>query len=267
MHPSKTAIAAGLAVCAYLGAGNAAAEILVNIGDGGDRTWNQAIVDGNVVEGVGLTWAADQFYSQTTSGGTQGDDFGAATPILTSDVPFNGEQSLVMSWQPAAPQPDSFLWIASWDYVFDNAQPVALWGNSKSTMIHFSLWPPTGVWDVSLELIDDQGRSRGWFFPDPAGSGLADVWSVWWIDVELGPQGVFSEYYSEPGFDLGRVVAIRLNESGMESGPFPADPTGNGIFWNAWDHLIVKVPEPPTLALFALALAGIGTFRRRTAKV
>jgi hypothetical protein len=176
-------------------------------------------------------------------------------PTLQPDIPVqdnNGEEfsSLVMSWD----LPDTNeLAIANWEYILN--EPISL---DRSSKIWFSLLPPTGVWDISLVLIDQNGRSRGWFLPDPTAAGIANLWGQYMIAPSAGkPQGLFSWFFNEPGFDIDNVIAIRLNESGMFSAPFPPGPGTTLDAWNAWNSLRVQVPSPAPLALMAFGLTAL----------
>lgn len=256
-----------LATSCWLALGIANASIIVNIGDGRPTSWGDAVAAGNVVPANNLTWAADRFYSAST-GGTQGASFAAIAPTLTPDLvveDMNGtlRSSLVMTWNESSATAPDPLSIASWDYAF-LGEPVSLASTgSRHSMIHFSLLPPTGVWDVSLELIDADGRSRGWFRPGLGTPDITDLWGLFWLDLTLGDQDDFLSFV-EPGFDITRVVAIRFNEAGMRSAPFPLPPPGTtGLFWNAWDSVTVEVPEPSSLTLIALAAGLLGVGRRR----
>ena len=98
---------------------------------------------------------------------------------------------------------------------------------------------PTGesaIWDVSVELVDIQGNSRGWFLKDPPIG-----WHEYWILVGLGDQEGFDFVESGP-FDVTQVTQIRLDESGFVVDFPPAPPgTRQDIWdWNAWDHFRVE---------------------------
>lgn len=237
------------------------ASPLFSIGEGGEKTWTQAIADGNVVAvtpggavgpGSGLTYSANQFYTAQTAG-----NFEQSLVTLTPDIAISdgseSHQSLVMSWDPPEDDPDR-LGVAAWDYVYDIDPDLT------RTMLHFSLFPPPGVWDFSLELIDAAGRSRGWF-----ASGPAPAWATYWISPDIAAvQGPFTTFIDQPGFDITTVVAIRLDEAGMQSAPFPVDPTFNGLAWNAWNHLsITEVPEPSTMVLLLTGGLGLVGYRLR----
>lgn len=235
-----------------LAATSAVARIVVDVGDGGTTSWTEA---GDSIQPTDqLSWADERFYEQQAP-----DNFRPVMPTLQRDVSVPDENqrafdSLLMAWD----LPDNdVLAIANWEYLLGD--PISL---ERSSKIWFSLLPPTGVWDVSLVLIDESGRSRGWFLPDPAGAGIANVWGQYMISPSEGrPQGLFTYFFSEPGFDIGSVVAIRLNESGMFSNPFPPLPGVTLPGWNAWNSLRVQVPSPAPLALMAIGLVALA--RRR----
>jgi hypothetical protein len=236
----------------------AVANPLFSIGEGGTQTCPQGIDTGNVVPvtpgglfqpGSGLSYAAEQFYSSQNGG-----NFIQSVATLRPDIFISdgseSHLSLVMSWDPS----ETDLGVVTWDYVYD-ADP-----DLTNTMVHFSLYPPPGVWDFSLELIDAAGRSRGWF-----ASGPAPAWASHWIRPDVAAvQGPFTHFFDQPGFDITTVVAIRLDEAGMLSSPFPVDPALNGVAWNAWNHLsVTAVPEPSTFTLSLLALTSFGMHRLR----
>lgn len=240
----------------------AKASPLFSIGEGGDKTWTQAMTDGNVVPvtpggsvgpGSGLTYVAEQFYNDQTAG-----NFVQSEVTLTPDISISdgseSHQSLVMSWNLPTDDPTT-LGVAAWDYVYD-VDP-----DLTRTMIHFSILPPPGVWDFSLELIDAAGRTRGWF----ASGAPLPAWATYWIRPDIAAvQGPFNAFHNQPGFDITTVVAIRLDEAGMASMPFPVDPTLNGTAWNAWNHLsVTSIPEPSSVFLLATGALGLMVYARR----
>ena len=222
-----------------------------SIGEGTQTSWGQAISSGNVrsVQAGDITWAAEQFY------GTQG-PYQLLGSQLTPDLfvaDGNNEvhQSLVMSWD--AVQDPNVLSIAAWEYVYDQDPDLT------GLILDFSIFAPIGIWDLSVELIDINNNSRGWF-----SSGVPNTWGTHSINPGIGSQGIFNAYYSQPGFDLSKVVAIRFDEAGMWSPSFPTAPVGAppGLMWNAWNHVQVT-PEPSTLLLIGFGLMGLTWVVRR----
>ncbi len=215
----------------------------VRIGEDG-MPWAEAIKSG-MIRPVGpkgvLTSAAEQFYRDQVKLDPNVSEFALVDIELTPDVPRVPDRSgeshtaMIMSWPDFARFDPSFLGIGAWDLVYDPG--VSL----KGMKIHFSILP-VDVWDVSLELIDVNGNSRGWFIYGPA-----PFWANAWIDPSIqAVQPPFTNYFGDPGFDISQVVTIRLDESWMgNSLSTDVDPT-TGEFnpWNAWDHLRVE-PIPP----------------------
>jgi len=251
----------------------AQASPLFSIGEGG-IPWNAALtgplpggaqiraVDPN--DGDQLTGAALAFYeSQSSPFQLVQSNIAAAGPVN-----LNGEEhdALLMEWDPADMNaPPQNLNIAAWEYVY-GVDP-----DLSNALIHFSVGVPGPVdpvlpppiWDVSLELIDANGGSAGWFWPGPVPG-----WSEHWINPEFaGDQGPFL-YFEDPvlGFDITQVIAIRLDEAGTTV-TFPPVPPPGGLWdWNVWNHLSVKpapLPEPATFALAGLGLLACSGRRRR----
>ena len=219
------------------------ASPIFSIGEGGDKSWQDALNDGDVTAANDLTQAAMNFYGTQNSGNVL-----PVTPEVYTNNNVQGHDSLVMSWD--LPQTGE-LAVASWDYTY-GVDP-----DLSNARIHFSVFAPVGVWDISLELIDINGNSVGWFQSMP----VHDVWQEFWIKAySLTDQQGF-EFFDGGNFDITQVVAIRLNESGILSMPFPIGPPArpDGSIpivpaWNAWNHLRVDVPEPGTLGLFMTIL-------------
>lgn len=228
---------------------------IFSIGEGGDRTWQQAVADGNVQPHNGeLTGAAREFY------GTQSTPFVLGeTQIGPLDAQISDgneeHQSLVMRWGDDSLDQNT-LQIGAWDYVYDVDPDL---GGHK---LHFSIFAPPGIWDVSVELIDANGNSAGWFLPMPP-----NVWTEYWLNLDiLGNQGPFL-YHQSGMFDITQVIAIRFDEAGMSSQPIPNNPGGNELFWNAWNHVRVEqmLPEPTTATLALLGVGGLLMRRRQRA--
>ncbi|NIL99101.1 MAG: PEP-CTERM sorting domain-containing protein [Planctomycetales bacterium] len=255
----------------------ASASPLFRIGEGGDRTWQQAIDDGNVrpvvpapdlrpVESsagrpavgasASLTQAAQEFYN------TQGVPFSLVPTRLGPADAFvpDGQgmehQSLVMSWQDSSINNPDHLQIGAWEYVYD-VDP-----DLSGLEMHFSIFAPPGIWDLSVEMIDMNGNSAGWFMSMPP-----NTWQEYWLDLDnLGNQSGFLYFEGGP-FDITQVVALRFDEAGVLSMPLtPPNPYGEEFFWNAWNHVEIRrpisaVPEPATLTLLALGAGAL--FLRR----
>lgn len=263
-----------IAAMAMLSSATASATVLVNIPTG--TSWQQAINAGNITAsqaGDPLTQAALAFYGSQFPAPPPSPPFQVVAARLTPDVdgvsdmtgppPTTVDNTLVMSWDLPT---NNDLAIAWWDYRFDPTGNGTVDMRSGSSMIHFSVYPPPGVWDLSLELIDVNGNSRGWFR-----SGPANVWETFWISPNGREQNPFDFYWTDPLFDITQVLAVRFNESGMFSAPFPINPTTGTTDggWNAWNSLFIKVPEPATLALLGLSLLALGATtrcRRESAK-
>ncbi len=228
---------------------NTNAATIVNIPTG--TSWGTAITNGFITpsqDGDNFTQAALAFYT------AQNVTPQATNAILTPDITVASvNNTMAMSWNGSNPN-QNFLPVAWWNYSFGGVNQTPVDMSSGSSRIIFTLYPPVGVWDVSLELIDVNGRSSGWFFPMPT----SPTWSEQTIYVNGGPQGVFNNFITETGFDITKVVAIRFDEAGRNSDFIALDPNGNPIAWNAWDSLRVVVPEPDDLSLFVLGLALLG---------
>ena len=118
--------------------GMAQASPLFSIGEGGDRTWGQAIADGNVrvvdpLQGGELTQAEVDFFTNQVGLG----NFALVEPTVTADlnVEVLGEthQSLLIQWNPAPGFTDEDqLSVVAWEYVYDQDPDLT------GVVIHFS---------------------------------------------------------------------------------------------------------------------------------
>jgi hypothetical protein len=257
---SAIAFFSSLLICVFSAA--AQASPLIGIGDcAGCQSWQSAIDSGNLQPVFSLT--GEEFESYEDSLGSTNFALSSnielfANPNVLDDF-ATSRDALVMSWDSEL---GTDLTIAAWEYVYD-VDP-----DLTGTMIHFSALAPPGIWDLSIELIDINGRVRGWFVD---GTTLVNgVWTNHWLD----PSNPFAAGFipgpiQDPLFDLTQVVKIRLDEAGMTTAIFAPPPVGGTIVgqWNAWDHLQV-VPEPTTAMLLGLGLCLqlLARARRRSAR-
>lgn len=252
--------------------GTASASPFFSIGEGTGTSWAAAAP--NIEAATSLSFSAQAFYDnqlgeQIGAGPAVVEAIGVAVPTLQ---PFNpvsdgaeSHDSLVMSWDHDA-FPDTTLVVAAWEYVY-GVDP-----DLSNKMVHFSAFPPVGVWDLSLELIDINGRSRGWFAASPP-----NVWTDFWLNVDINPvteagapQAPFNAFIEQPLFDLTQVVSIRLNESSVNNPslmPFTQVNPTTGLLtpWNAWNHLKVT-PEPSSAALVGFGFISLLGYARRRRK-
>ena len=257
----KAAVAGASLGAFLLIAGAAQALPLFSIEAGG---WADEINAGRVqVAADPLSGAAGIFYNSTIGQNMFGVPVAAVQAALnvqlTPDFAISDgnkqEDALVMSWDNNPG--DDVLNVAGWEYVYD-VDP-----DLTGTRIRFSLLAPVGIWDFSLELFDIFGNSVGWFGVPPS-----TIWGNFLIDPGLfAPQGPFTAFVTSGPFDITQVVRIRLSESSQGGVTFIDNPAlvGQSITpWNAWNSLaVVPVPEPGTLALFGIGIAGLGFLRRR----
>lgn len=236
---------------------------LLAIGEGQPMSWTEAMMNGRVrpvnPEVDGTPRPAVDFYN------TQSPNVSFVPSNLTPDLMVTlgteEHQSLVMQWNPPMRGMDG-LSVASFEIGTTGIERAGGLNLSRGS-VHFSLGTPidpaggTPIWDVSFMLIDKLGRAAGWFLPMPPPG-----WSVQWIDFTLGNQNGWLSFV-DPGFNIGNVVAIRLDEAGsMVTFPLPPPGAAPDFWdWNAWDHVIIT-PAPGGAAMGLLALA-LGAPRRR----
>lgn len=241
------------------------ASPIVRVGPGRTQSWTQAFNSSNVrsvPDSAGFTAAETAFYSDFVSrNGLDGFERKGSTLTPDFGIPPGGPDertSLVMSWDQPDDDDDDILGVCSWEYRYDDDPDLT------GLYVLYSVYAPPEIQDVSVILIDDAGRSRGWF---RAGVPAVPAWENYAVDTGAGLQGPFTFFFNEPGFDLTRVLTIRFNESSLRNVPFQtADPTGNGEAWNAWNFL--EVPEPSAgIALTAGIIALIVRRKTRAEKI
>ncbi len=267
--PNAVVVSGALAVVALAYAGPAQALKLDTLNIPSDAAaWAQALQEGVAPGPDSLTQPATNFYESQI--GQEMDpglgpigSFVPVVPVLTpladiEDTTGEIRDGLVMSWNEADSGNPEILNVAQ--FVINDEAP----GGSDLTGLHmkFTINPPPGIWDVSFELIDTEGDARGWF-----GMPGTNAWQTQQINFDVaGPQGLFTFFSEDPGFDIDSVVQFRFNESaqGGASASFPVDPAlGTVTPWNSWDSVLV-VPVPGTALILILGIAGLSVLTRRT---
>ncbi len=259
----RTLLISNAVACASLTttalAGMSMGTPILEIGGGTGMSFTQAIQNNYIRpwDPFTVSGIAQDFYA--TQGPTA---FVASSLTPDLNVPLGGVNhpgSLVMQWNPLM-QGES-LAVAAFDLDLRN---LGRGGNPgvdlRGGSVHFWVGAPTGVWDLSVELLDANGNWRGWFLFGPPND-----WSQQWINFDETDQNGWM-FYEDPGFDLWSVVGIRFDEAGttMMPSPFPIPPDGAqpGFWdWNAFNH-ITLVPSPGALPLSAI-VAGLLARRRR----
>jgi hypothetical protein len=237
-------------------AAGAEASPLVSVGNGTPTSWTEAMADGSVsaVTGPLTAPASEYFAQQVVAEGANG--FMQEIPILTPDFSVSDGSSertaLVMSWdQPVAP---NTLGVSGWMFVY-HADPDLM----DLTLVLEAL-APVGVQDLGVELVDTSGLAEAWFTDSPE----LGVWDAGYgLDLSLSaPQGQFTTFIADPGFDITQVASLRFDEASNSSIAFPVpDPTGNGTAWNAWSHMAV-LPGPMACLPFLLQAPRLRRRRR-----
>lgn len=233
----------------------AAASPIFGIGEGRPISWTEAITTG-LVRPLGaadpIDGAAAAYYGALAASlGLAG--FARVDTILTPDVtvsdPFGETHlSLVKSYDHLADP--TLLEVAEWEFAYIDDPDLT------GTLVRFQNLDPRGVLGMGIQLIDEQGRARGWFRtqPDPVWDGS------YAFDPTVGLQGPFTFFFNEPAFDIQTVLQIRMSNGSNQNFPFvEPDPTGHGEAWDATAYLEV-VPEPSTLLVL---LPGLLLLRRR----
>ena len=260
-------IAVLVAVASLFLAQHAVAGPFFSVGDQSDESWTAALLfPGRIMPvttaDVSLA-AADAFFLGlgVTTRFPEPGDYNADDPVPLDDLTGAPKSPLLLSWEAIDLLPPTDYVFGGWEYVYDIDPDLT------GTLLEFSVLNPVGTQHLSLELIDNAGKSRGWFLSDPPNAGF-------WTDYSIQPdaallQSPFEFFFNELDFDITQVVAIRLGSTAIDgisitpSNPIPGRPPA----WNAWGHLSV-VPEPSTFTLAGLGLIGLLAFgwrRRRRA--
>lgn len=230
---------------------------IFRVGSGGTQNWTQAGTQVRAIDPAeGFTVPEQNFYNQRVSDlGLNG--FVRNQVRLSRD--FNqppsgprGDLNLIASW--VHPPDPRTLGVSSWQYTYNDDPDLS------GLTVEFGPFAPSGVQDISITLIDMDGRARGWFQSEVDDDD--DDWQEYVLDPEQGAQGPFDFFFDEAGFDLTRVISLRLNMSGYADVPFddPDPTTGELTPWGAWNYLYV-VPEPGSLLAILAGLAGLGIAR------
>lgn len=237
---------------------SAYATPIFSIGSGAATTWTGAGAQVRTIDPAeGFTAAEQNFYTQfVANNGLNGFVRNQATLTRDFGQPPSGPRgnnNLIVSWNH--PTDRRTLGVSSWQYRYNDDPDLT------GLFVQFAPYIPSGVQDVGITLIDMDGKSRGWFQSDVDDDD--DDWQEITLDPSTGTQNNFDFFFDEAGFDLTRVIEIRLNMSGYEDFPFDdVDPT-TGLLtpWGGWNYLEV-VPEPASITALLAGLAGWGWMRR-----
>jgi hypothetical protein len=222
---------------------------IIGIGEGKTTSWTTAVGTGLIVPlGTGdpIDAAATAFYTGlATSLGLTGItrvDALLTPDILVSDSSGETHLSLVKSSDP--PTDPGLLGVSEWKFAYVDDPDL------NGTSIRLEIEDPVGVLGMGIQLVDRNGRARGWFREHPD-EGWDPSYS---FNPQNGLQGPFTFFFNEPGFDLSQVLQIRVGAGINKNFAFPVpDPTGKGQAWDATAFIEV-VPEPGTLIALAPAL-------------
>jgi hypothetical protein len=87
------------------------ASPIFSVGEGGDKSWQDALIDRDITPANDLTQAAKDFYGTQNNGNVL-----AVAPELYTNRDVEGHDSLVMNWD----LPQDQLAVAAWDYTYDH---------------------------------------------------------------------------------------------------------------------------------------------------